>query len=489
MIKKIIFVALILCISFSLFAQTNLYWKLGYHTAVDFNTGTCVVNANDTCKIDMSDSNTGVCDNRGNIIFYSDGLFVQNKLDQTMPNGSNINHGTISDTYISQGWLPPYNIATVVPFPSDTNKFYMFYENLEYNFNGAYFPQKLRYLIVDKSLNGGLGDITQKEIDVISDTLYAGQIHAIKHGNGKDYWLIIRKYKSNIFYKVLINATGVNVVDTQAIGSAYPVSNTVGIYCGQSTVSLQGDKIAYLYQPATFTGNIPNGQMDIIDFDRCSGNIGNASNIIIPVTSTDTLVVIFSCFSPNGRFIYANDISKMYQFDTYNSNMVTNRIKLGNDTSWNFGQMQIAPDNKIYCAGYGSSLKMHVINSPDSLGLACNFVQDQIYLGGSPHYTDGGLPNVPNFSLGAINCNVGIEEIQTTTFDAFPNPANSRIFIKNSTFNSISIYNLLGELEQEQKVKQNATNEIDISKLSKGLYFLKAVNEKGEVLTKKMVKE
>ncbi|MFM2223949.1 MAG: putative adhesin [Bacteroidota bacterium] len=404
--KHLLTISFLLVVQLVCLAQTNLYWKLGYHTGVSFKNGTCVVNANDSCTMQMNDSNTGVCDNHGGIIFYSNGLLVKNRLDQTMPNGSNINHGTISDTYISQGWLPPYNVATVVPFPNDTNKFYMFYENLEYNINGAFFPQKLRYLIVDRNLNGGLGDVTQKEIDVITDTLYDGQIHAIKHGNGKDYWLVVRKYKSNIFYKVLINNSGISVFDTQAIGIKYPVNDSISIYVGQSNVSIQGDKIVYLYGGIPPSGKYPDGQMDIEYVDRCTGKITKAQNITLPYSAPDSLDVIFVCFSPSGRFVYVTDIEKIWQFDLNASNIVASKILIAKrlPTSWSFGQMQIAPDNKIYCAGYGAAQNMHVINEPDSLGVACNFVQNQIYFGGSPHYSNGGLPNVPNFSLGKIDC-------------------------------------------------------------------------------------
>ena len=301
--KTIIFISVILIANFNSFSQTNQYWKLGYHTGVSFKSGTCIVNPNDTCTMQMFDSNTGVSDNQGNLIFYSNGLLVKNRLDQTMPNGDNFNHGTVSNTYIPQGWMPPFNIATVIPFPNDTNKFYLFYENLEYSINGSDFPNKLRYLIVDKSLNSGLGDVTQKEIDVITDTLYDGQLHAIKHGNGKDYWLIARKYKSNIFYKVLINSSGVSIVDTQAIGNTYPVNNTVGIYSGYSGTSLMGDKIVYWYAGIPTTGSQPDGQLDIEEFDRCTGKFMSAKNIILPYSGTDTLDFLFGCISPNGKYL------------------------------------------------------------------------------------------------------------------------------------------------------------------------------------------
>ncbi|MEY4877519.1 MAG: hypothetical protein RL708_2669 [Bacteroidota bacterium] len=415
--KKYLFIMTLISTISCTEAQTNLYWKLGYHTGIDFTSGTCVANLVDTCKMQMFNSNTSVCDNKGGIIFYSNSLFVKNKLDENMPNGINFNHGTISNSYIATGATPTFSGAIVVPFPNDTNKFYMFYTNMEYTIKGGYYPDRLRYLVVDKSLNGGLGDVSIKDVDVIIDTLMDGQIHAIKHGNGNDYWLIVRKYSSNNFYKILIDSSGVSVKDTQAIGNAYILGANAGIFCGQSNVSKQGDKLVYLYQAVASSGATPDGQMDIVNFDRCTGMLTGINSVILPVNGPDTIDVFFSCFSPNGNYVYANDLFNSYQFDlTDIPNLMANKVKVAHRliTSWSFGQMQIGVDDKIYCAGYGAAQDMHVINNPDILGMGCNFVQNQISFGGGSHYSNGGLPNVPNFALGAIApCgNVGVAEVK-----------------------------------------------------------------------------
>jgi hypothetical protein len=92
------------------------------------------------------------------MIFYSNGLRVFNKNGQVMPNGSWFNVGTLSNSYASSGsYNPIFKAAVIVPFPKDTNKFYTFYSNLEWNIAGNYLPEKLYYLIVDRLLDNGLG--------------------------------------------------------------------------------------------------------------------------------------------------------------------------------------------------------------------------------------------------------------------------------------------------------------------------------------------
>jgi hypothetical protein len=80
-------------------------------------------------------------------------------------------------------------------------------------------------------------------------------------------------------------------------------------------------------------------------------------------------------------------------------------------------------DGKIYVSTYGGTQYIHVINNPDVLDTFCHFKQKQILFGtlgyaghtsGEAHFSDGCLPNTPNFALGAIApCgNVGVEEVK-----------------------------------------------------------------------------
>ena len=57
----------------------------------------------------------------------------------------------------------------------------------------------------------------------------------------------------------------------------------------------------------------------------------------------------------------------------------------------------------------------------------------------------------------------------------YPNPVNDKIFIKNNTNSTIKtiIYSLNGkELKSDKTL-----NQIDVSELSKGIYFLKLIRE------------
>ena len=81
---------------------------------------------------------------------------------------------------------------------------------------------------------------------------------------------------------------------------------------------------------------------------------------------------------------------------------------------------------------------------------------------------------------------LGIEENTTILFSIYPNPTNGVLSINSSsTVSEITIYNNIGQLLFTFKEK----NQIDISTLSKGIYFVKIKDENGQTETKKVIKK
>lgn len=80
-----------------------------------------------------------------------------------------------------------------------------------------------------------------------------------------------------------------------------------------------------------------------------------------------------------------------------------------------------------------------------------------------------------------------VEQISRhTDLTIYPNPAKDKIMITNaSSFSEISIFDLQGKIIKEVAVKNN--NEINISSLKPGIYFIKAKKETG-IFYKKFVK-
>ncbi len=461
---------------------------MGRHSAIDFRTIPPTINLNDSNKNNiLAITSTSICDRKGNVIFYSNGIRVFNKNGHVMPNGSNFNAGLISNSYASSGsYYPPVKGAIIIPFPNDTNKFYMFYVNLEYSFGGDFVPSKLYYLIVDITLNGGLGDVVSKDNIIINDTLKVGALMAVKHSNGNNWWILDGKYKSDKHYSVLVDSSGVNSPITQYLGNPFIDSQMV-TYSPNQTID--GEHLAYLFEGL----NTP-GQIDLFDFDRCSGLLSNYRKIKM-YNSQDTFWLKSCCYSPNNRYLYVSDMDKLWQMDLQSSNPLSSMIQVGTRNPYSqLFLMKNSPNGKIYIAHYGGYETISLIQHPDSFGTACNFLLDTVHFG-SPSlgpWADGGLPNNPNFALGAINCNVGMENVATENngLNIYPNPTNSNFTVAsdNSTIKSITIYDIVGREIVYESLNKKSTL-ISLAGYSSGLYFIKVVNENGEVFTKKIVKE
>ena len=81
---------------------------------------------------------------------------------------------------------------------------------------------------------------------------------------------------------------------------------------------------------------------------------------------------------------------------------------------------------------------------------------------------------------------LSIEENTATLFSIYPNPTNGVLNINSSsTVSEITVYNNLGQLFLTSEEK----NQIDISTLNEGIYFVKISNQNGQTETKKVIKK
>lgn len=162
-----------------------------------------------------------------------------------------------------------------------------------------------------------------------------------------------------------------------------------------------------------------------------------------------------------------------------------------------FYQMQLAPDNKIYINATSSVMDYHVINYPDSAGVACDLQQHSIHL---PGYSVS-LPNHPNYFLGAepgsicdsLTSDVPNISLSLQSFNLFPSPARNILYITqgySELIKSISIFNSIGQKQviNYSSIKNGEYVEVNVSTLSPGIYILEMMSDKQKVV-KKFVKE
>lgn len=471
----------------------NNLWLIGYDccypnfqpVTVDFQSGFWSL-SNSSRPMNLNTTNAVISDSLGSLLFYTNGVYIANNLDDTMLNGYGLNPCDFTTAHTQYGLTIP-QAALVIPFPDHPNQYYLFHNTADDRFN-TYASFYLYYSIVDMSLDSGKGAVTQKNIVLKNDTLVEGRLTACKHSNGRDWWIICHEYDTPIYFKYLLTPYGIQGPWSQNIGS------TRKNYFGQCKFSNSGTRFAY-YEPWE-------NDLDIFDFDRCSGLFSNSRNIAI----YDSAAGGGLAFSPTDRYLYLSSDSFIYQFDLQAPIISQSKIIVGvyngGSTlgfSTRFYLSELAPDGKIYVNCGNSTLDLHVINYPDSVGLGCGFCQQCIHLPGLNAFT---IPNYPNYFLGADttsicdSLNTGIDpkwSTQTSELLLFPNPVKSLFYIsipKDLDLVEVEISNSLGQSIAAPifRISNGEYIQCDASRLSPGVYFV-SIKTKNSIQVKRFIKE
>jgi hypothetical protein len=239
--------------------------------------------------------------------------------------------------------------------------------------------------------DGGLGEVVSKNIHLRND-LTEGMA-AIKHANGKDYWLITHGSSNSFFYVYGITESGIQLPIESNIGR--PLTHEHDrLAC--TKVSPSGKK---LFSHFMFRG--------ISSYSILITRLGIVSN---PKTiSSKELYWGYGFeFSPNEQFLYTSSRTKpsyLLQFDIslQKENDISNSKEIISiePKEFLYGALQLAPNGKIYHAK-SQSKSIGVINNPDEKGTACNYVKDGLNLG--LHKSGIGLPNFPQNQVAPNNC-------------------------------------------------------------------------------------
>lgn len=428
-----------------------------------------------------------ICDSIGNLLFVTNGVYIADATGDTMLNGSGLNPSSYTSLY--PDGLPPMQMNIIIPDPGNMDLYYLFHTTIDDPF-GALLTRFLYYSIIDMSLNSGLGAVTAKNQMLLNDSLTKGNLTACKHANGRDWWLICHKSYSNLYYKFLITPFGIQGPITQSIGILR--ENDLG----QAVFSPDG----YHFACYNLRNQYP-AHLEVYNFDRCTGLLSNPVYIAI----NDSASGVGVAFSPSSQHLYVSSTRYVYQFDVAAPNIPTTQTTVA---VWDgfyspsppfatlFNIQQLAPDGKIYIGTGNSTLHLHVINQPDSAGLACDLVQHGVPL---PAYNFNSLPNHPNYFLGALTgspcdtlTSLSNDLFINSKLNVFPNPNNGYFtlgFNAQKEVGILEIFDAMGRMVYEDKVAQwSQYKKVDITSMPMGIYFCR-IKWEAKVAGVKILKE
>ena len=354
-------------------------WYFGVNAGLDFTSGSPVALTNG--KINTSEGCSSICDNNGNLLFYTDGVTIYNASHTIMTNGA----GLKGDNSSTQS-------ALIVPKPGSTTLYYVFTPGVDGN-GGA---NGLRYSIVDMSVGSGIVTATK---NILLFAPVSEQLAAVMHNNCTDVWIMAHDTSGNGYYAYLLTSAGITgPVISPNTGA--PVHN---VTAGQLKFSPNGQKLAF--------ANWRSGVVEMADFNNITGTVSGQFTIYTGIPYFTYGV----SFSPNSSLLYTsgrNAFDYIYQFDLLAGNTATiiaSKTALG----WNGlnSSLQIGPDKKIYVSQQGNTY-VGVINNPNVVGVGCNFVNNAVLLSGKMCLY--GLNNlIESYFSETITCPWNVSVLQT----------------------------------------------------------------------------
>ncbi len=149
---------------------------------------------------------------------------------------------------------------------------------------------------------------------------------------------------------------------------------------GYLKMSPNGTKIAHAIGTALDRSS---ALVELMNFDNSSGIISG------PVVQLTPLDFPYGAeFSPDEKLLYVSELigKRILQYDLGATNINASKQIIATSPNLLYGALQLGPDKKIYIVaengynnGYGY---LSVINSPNTLGVGCNFAADAVGLNG-----------------------------------------------------------------------------------------------------------
>ena len=225
--KKLLLIINVFFNVFTSFAQRHdRIWLFPDGAGIDFNDlNNPIAITSNIHDPDLS-SFGSIADSLGNLLFYvvvDSHNFNSGKVYDSQNNLLSNGTGLLSYPFTAQSCI-------ILPDPLNGNKFYIILAS-----RTSMGGNRISYNIVDMSANSGSGAVISKNNILIPDFI-SEKLVAIKHANGRDWWLITQSDGiDSLYYKVLFS-NEIFSIDTQYIGGG----NNRNRFFGNMAISNNG---------------------------------------------------------------------------------------------------------------------------------------------------------------------------------------------------------------------------------------------------------
>ncbi len=360
-----------------------------------------------------------ISDRDGQLLFYSNTQRIWNRQHQPLWNGEGIN--TVVDTLRGSSIT---NGSMFLPWPGDTSdRYYAFVVRGEEDW-------RLFLSRIDRELDNEYGGIEPGYKNIPLSSLEVGeQLTAVRHGNGRDWWILARRYSgypnTNAFVAWLLTPAGIDTVVVSLQGLRATIA-------GELSASPDGQLLAL----ASFIGT---SWLGLFEFDRCSGK----ASLLDSMTRQHPKDRYYGVsFNANESSFYALSSPNMSLYRlTFSGGVLAMELVFTPNSQMNVfpnasGQMELGPNEKLYIVYTfppSSMLNLYPIltrhlGSLKDPGVSSAFELDTLDINlpdtANPTFS---LPHFPNYTLGALvgsPCDSLSPPVDTSTAVVAPAPAD-----------------------------------------------------------------
>ena len=478
--KHLVFILSCYCFFFiELQAQTqtkrNRIWTINDSTGIDFTDLQNIVPFNSNVISGRRYGTASIADSSGNLLLYSNGTNVFGR-DNLLCLNSDSN-------YSCGGCL---NGSFFLPSQLDSSIYYYFRTSSANLINNLEFWKLKVY-------PSGSCEMLNYQWKQMCGTFCSRKLIPIKHGNGKDWWILSFNRDNAQYCRMLFSNDSLYILGNDSLENAYTQSVTGAL--SLLDVSDDGSKIVLAFN------NYDTTDVCLYDFDRCTGLISFDKRIFFRPDANQTQVDFFwlireTVFSNDAQYVYAMTWDTLYQLNTTRDYTQQTPLVIWYDTShvdyadWRvMVAMERAPDGKIYVSrDYNVTATTHdsinqyigVIDSIDYSYPNAHFTRKGFYLGG--RQSTGGLVQNINYDLGpwvgspcdTLTTTSISEESTKPQITLAPNPAQTQATLTWSGMQegAFVLRDMLGRAVLSEVLNApNGTTSFDLSTLPKGIYL------------------
>ena len=224
-------------ISYSQEVKRGNVWVFGYEPVVKFNFNQVlqidtVENSNMQVAPSCAISSSGACisDTNGFLKFFTNGFIMYDSNGYGMQNGLYINcpKGNILANHY--GGVSLFDQTSII-IPKKNNQYYVFSTGMSDSVANEYINHHwtefdiLNYSIVDMDSNSGKGKVVEKNIILADHQHYVNcALTAVKHANGKDWWLVKADCTNHRYQEFLVK-------EDTILGPFYQSFPNNGVFC------------------------------------------------------------------------------------------------------------------------------------------------------------------------------------------------------------------------------------------------------------------